>query len=90
MLGFSKKTVKEPVVNSTTLSGEIDSIVKTFTTMIDNLRSKANKAEIEKSKKAEEIKVLQQECDNLTLVSSRATKMADKIANIFCEQDSEK
>ena len=27
--------------------------------MIDNLRSKANKAEIEKSKKAEEIKVLE-------------------------------
>ena len=90
MLGFSKKTVNEPVVNSTTLSGEIDSIVKTFTTMIDNLRSKANTAEIEKSKKAEEIKVLQQECDNLTLVSSRANKMADKISNVFCEQDSEK
>lgn len=86
MLGFSKKTV----VNSTTLSSEIESIVKTFTTMIDNLRSKANKAEIEKGKKTEEIKVLQQECDDLALVSHRANKMADKIANVFCEQDSEK
>lgn len=90
MLGFNKKTVNEPVVNSTTLSGEIDSIVKTFTTMIDNLRSKANTAEIEKGKKAEEIKILQQECDNLVLVSQRANKMADKISNVFCEQDSEK
>ena len=93
MLGFSKKTVKESSVVTTsanTLSKEIDNLVSSFTKMISDLKAKAGVADAAKSKKQEEIAILQTECSNLEAVSNRANALAERISNIFCEQGSEK
>ena len=79
------KTVKESVVNSSTLSSEIDNIVNVFTNMISNLNKKAEEANTAKMKKEEEIAVLTKECDNLAAVSSRALKLSNNISKIFNE-----
>lgn len=83
------KTVKEPVVNSSTLSSEIDNIVNAFTNMISNLNKKAEEANTAKMKKEEEIAALTKECDNLANVSARATKLANNISKIFDEDGSQ-
>lgn len=70
-------------LNSTTLSNEIDTITKTFTTMVENLRQKASTALELKSEKENLITELQQECTALQAVNDRAVGMADKISNIF-------
>lgn len=88
MLKFNK-TVKEPVVNSGSLSSEIDGIVKAFTTMITNLQNKSVEANSLKLKKEEEIVALTKECDNLAIVSARATKLANNISKIFDEDGSQ-
>ena len=87
MLKFNK-TVKESVVNSGSLSSEIDNIVNAFTTMITNLQNKSVEANTLKLQKEEEIAVLTKECDNLASVSARATKLANNIAKIFDEDGS--
>lgn len=84
-----KKTVKEPVVNSGSLSSEIDNIVNAFTTMITNLQNKSVEANSLKLKKEEEIAALTKECDNLANVSARATKLANNISKIFDEDGSQ-
>lgn len=88
MLKFNK-TAKEPVVNSSNLSSEIDNIVKAFTTMITNLQNKSVEANSLKLKKEEEIAALTKECDNLANVSARATKLANNISKIFDEDGSQ-
>lgn len=88
MLKFNK-TVKEPVVNSGSLSSEIDGIVKALTTMITNLQNKSVEANSLKLKKEEEIAALTKECDNLAIVSARATKLANNISKIFDEDGSQ-
>lgn len=70
-------------LNSTSLSNEIDTITKTFTTMVDNLKQKASMALQLKAEKEEHIAILQQECDDLQAVNDRAVGIADKISNIF-------
>mgnify|MGYP002518783487 CR=1 FL=1 len=57
MWKFNKQTVKETVVNSGSLSSEIDSIVNAFTNMISNLRKKAEEANTAKMKKEDEKRV---------------------------------
>lgn len=88
MWKFNKQTVKEPVVNSGSLSSEIDSIVNAFTTMIINLQNKSTEANSLKLQKEEEIAALTKECDNLANVSARATKLANNISKIFDEDGS--
>ena len=85
MWKFNKQTVKETVVNSGSLSSEIDSIVNAFTTMITNLNNKSAEANSLKLQKEEEIAALTKECDNLASVSTRATKLANNISKIFDE-----
>ena len=88
MWKFNKQTVKETVVNSGSLSSEIDSIVNAFTTMITNLQNKSVEANTLKLQKEEEIAALTKECNNLAIVSARATKLANNISKIFDEDGS--
>ena len=88
MWKFNKQTVKETVVNSGSLSSEIDSIVNAFTTMITNLQNKSVEANTLKLQKEEEIAALTKECNNLANVSARATKLANNISKIFDEDGS--
>lgn len=73
------------VKTSSNLSTEIDSIVSVFTTTIDSLKQKANEANAIKAAKEEEILTLQQECDRLSEVSARASKLSNNISKIFDE-----
>ena len=78
---FGKKL--NSMASATSLSNEIDTITKTFTTMIENLRQKASVALQLKSEKENLIAELQQECTDLQAVNDRAVGMADKISDIF-------
>jgi len=69
--------------SATSLSNEIDTITKTFTTMVENLKQKASAALQLKAEKENRIAELQQECDDLQAVNDRATGMADRISGIF-------
>lgn len=80
---FGKKLNSTAVVSATSLSNEIDTITKTFTTMVENLRQKASTALQLKAEKENRIVELQQECTDLQAVNDRAVGMADKISDIF-------
>jgi ABC-type transporter Mla subunit MlaD len=86
MFGKNKKTsVKEikVVTNAASLSQDIDSAIKSFTTLITKLTNKAAEANEMKQAKEAEIKALTVECDALQAVSDRANDLATKISNIF-------
>ena len=85
MFGKQKTTTKEikVVTNAASLSQDIDSAIKSFTTLITKLANKATEADEMKQAKEAEIKALTDECNALQAVKDRANDLATKISNIF-------
>lgn len=74
---------KKSVKKASAFQVEINNAIVSFTTMVESLNRKAEEAEKIEQTTAEEIKALQQECDDLHAASVRARSLATKISDLF-------
>ena len=70
-------------VTSQLLDGQIEKSMETFKSMAQNLLGVAGKADAERVAKEEQIKVLQNETENLEKTKTRAEQMASKLNDFF-------
>ncbi len=77
---FSKT---KTATTAATLGMEIDNLVKSFTSLSEELQTKAKEANALRETKEVAIAALQAECSGLTEVSDRALNISAKIDNLF-------
>ena len=86
-MGIFSKTNAAPTkvvkVSADSIGLEIDKLTKSFTTIVTKLNTQAQTARELKAAKEAEIAALQNECNNLEAVGTRASNIADKIASLF-------
>lgn len=80
---FSKKEK----ITSEKLSSVVDSITSQFTAMVTSLKAQAESATIAKNECEVQIANIQKEADALEQVRIRSTKLANKISDVFLNED---